>query len=83
MEALKVLEKKIAALVELVQQFKAENSKLADENAKLSKKIEALESSKASEVERFEKLDKEKALTKSAISSLIKSIDTLVVPENR
>ena len=83
MEPLKILEKKITTLVELVQTLKAENSKLVEERAQLNKKLETLESSRSNEAERVEKLDKEKALTKTAIGNLIKSIDSLVVHENQ
>lgn len=78
MEILAVLEEKIASLIELVKELKAENAKLAEENAQLLAKIEMLETSLTNDVRRLEELNIEKALTKDAVSSLISSINELV-----
>ncbi|MFZ5954487.1 MAG: hypothetical protein ACOYT8_05315 [Candidatus Dependentiae bacterium] len=78
MEILAVLEEKIASLIELVKELKAENAKLAEENAQLLAKMEMLESSLTNDVRRLEELNIEKALTKDAVSSLISSINELV-----
>lgn len=78
MEILAVLEEKIASLIELVKELKAENAKLAEDNAQLLAKIEMLESSLTNDVRRLEELNIEKALTKDAVNSLIISINELV-----
>jgi cell division protein FtsB len=77
-EILAVLEEKIASLIELVKELKAENAKLAEDNAQLLAKIEMLESSLTNDVRRLEELNIEKALTKDAVNSLIISINELV-----
>lgn len=78
MEILAVLEEKIASLIELVKELKAENAKLTEDNAQLLAKIEMLESSLTNDVRRLEELNIEKALTKDAVNSLIISINELV-----
>jgi hypothetical protein len=85
MEILQVLEQKIAALVTLVSEFKAENASLLQTNEsllhekkQLLDKIEQLEVATLAEVKRFEDLDREKELTKLAVDDLIKNIDLLV-----
>lgn len=89
MEAISTLEKKIAAVVELVRTLKLENAKLSEEkellieeNAELSKKIELLQTSQL-EIDRLKKVDMETSLTKQVISELIDSIDSLVEKEHQ
>ncbi|HZW61887.1 MAG TPA: hypothetical protein VFF04_06715 [Candidatus Babeliales bacterium] len=83
MEALSVLEKKIAALVELVQELREEKSKLVEQNAQLMARIEHAEDSLLTDNERLEKLNQERALTKTVVDDLIRSIDLLVENEKR
>jgi len=77
-KVLKVLEKKIYSLVELVKELKTENAKLAEENAQLLAKLESVQDSMFTESNRVEKLDQEKTMTKMVVDDLIKSIDSLV-----
>ncbi len=75
MEVLQVLEKKIAALVELIQGLKAEKARLVEENAQLLAKVGSLEGSALEDSERLDEIKKE---TKCVVDDLIKSIDSLV-----
>ena len=79
MEALTVLEKKIADLLELANKMRTENSKLLDENILLRKRIESLETvslvhSKESE--------HEQEVTKVMVDNLIRDIDAVVGQEH-
>ena len=74
MEVLSVLEKKIASLIELIKQLRAENELLAQSNAQLKDQIEKLQ---ASLLERPQEL----ALTRAAVDDLIKNIDFLIEHE--
>lgn len=78
---LKMLEEKIASLVDLVKELKAENARLTEENAQWQVKIKSLEKSVNTDAQRLEELNQEKALTKIVVDDLIKSIDSLVRPE--
>lgn len=78
---LKMLEEKIASLVDLVKELKAENARLTEENAQWQAKIKSLEKSVNTDAQRLEELNQEKALTKVVVDDLIKSIDSLVRPE--
>lgn len=81
MEALKVLEKKIASLVALVHKLKADNAQLAEEKAQLMSESANLKKTVLTDNKQIEKSSKEKALTKSMIDDLIKSVDSLVEQE--
>ena len=83
MEALVLLEKKIAALVDVVQELKNEKLKLVEESIQLALKIEAMEYSLLTDNERIEKLNQERALTKTVVDDLIRSIDLLVENEKQ
>jgi hypothetical protein len=86
MYMLQALEKKVVALVSLVDALKQENNSLKEdisgfkeENKKLKKQVEMLESSVLKESNRLqEQLQKEKELTKTVVDDLIKNIDALL-----
>ena len=84
MDTLKVLEDKIALLVNRVHELKKDNDVLVDENCRLATRLKNLEESLQTDTQRITKLDEERALTKMVVDDLIKSIDLLVVEhENR
>jgi len=83
MNALEVLEKNIAGLVELVKKYKENNTKLAEEKAELVAKIKSIESSLLDDSQQVQKLSAEREETKSAVDDLISVIDSLVETENR
>jgi hypothetical protein len=83
MDTLSVLEKKITALVGVVQELKKENGRLVELNAQLAAKIEIMEESLLVDNERIEKLNQEKVFTKTVVDDLIKSIDLLVENEKQ
>ncbi len=91
MKVLQSLEKKVVALVALITELKQENAQLKssvsghqEENEKLKKQIEMLESSMLKEGNRLqEQLQKEKELTKTVVDDLIKNIDAIVEGENQ
>lgn len=86
MDMLQALEKKVVALVSLVNTLRQENGALKqdlsgfkEENKKLEKQVEMLESSVLKESSRLqEQLLKEKELTKTVVDDLIKNIDALL-----
>jgi len=78
MDAFKVLEEKIAVLIERLQTAKQESLKLNAENEQLNAKIKVLEEALLVDTERLDKFDQEKALTKMVVDDLIKNIDSLV-----
>ncbi len=85
MDAFKVLEEKVAVLIERLQQAKQESARLSAEvarytaeNEQLSAKIKALEDALMVDTDRIDKLDQEKAITKMVVDDLIKNIDSLV-----
>jgi regulator of replication initiation timing len=78
MQTLKVLEDKLAVLVELVKDLKTENAKLAEENALIAAKLSMLESSLQDDALQLDELKQEKELTLLVIDDLIKNIDSLV-----
>ena len=75
MEALAVLEKKIADLVALVSTLRAENARLIEENGFLKKKVEDLESLS---FEHTQENVQEREMTKLMVDSLIHDIDAVV-----
>jgi len=82
MNILKVLEGKVAELVKKIKELEAANGKLIAENMQLTAKLETMENSMLSDIQRIEELDQEKALTKMVVDDLIKSIDSLVEGKN-
>ena len=83
MEALQVLEQKIAVLVDNVLELRAANRCLAEKNAELSTKIAAMEFSYASEDQRRLQLAQEKELTLSVVDGLIERINALSESERQ
>lgn len=81
MEALEILEKKLASLVELVSQLRNDNARLTKENNQLQGRVKELEASGAKDSNYIEKLKQDKALTKNVVEDLIKNIDQLVTRE--
>jgi regulator of replication initiation timing len=79
MEALGVLEKKIADLVELVAKMRAENVRLFDENLLLKKRIESLENLSLTHENESER---EREVTKVMVDSLIRDIDAVIEQEH-
>ncbi|OGB84598.1 hypothetical protein A3F66_06400 [candidate division TM6 bacterium RIFCSPHIGHO2_12_FULL_32_22] len=86
MQALGILEKKLADLVELAKDLKEKNMKLSatndnlrEENKQLQDRLERLESST---VTQSDELNQEKQITKMVIDGLIKSIDNLMESES-
>lgn len=78
MEILNVLEKKIASLIEMIKELKAEKALLVEENIELKQKLESFESSLLSKDKNVEERTQEIVLTKMVVDDLIKSIDLLV-----
>lgn len=78
MEILNVLEKKIASLIEMIKELKAEKALLVEENFELKQKLESFESSLLSKDKNVEERTQEIVLTKMVVDDLIKSIDLLV-----
>jgi len=78
MDALKVLDEKIAGLISRINDLEADNAKLTADNAQLTAKLESMETSMLSDIKRIEELDQEKALTRMVVDDLIKNIDSLV-----
>lgn len=78
MEVLNVLEKKIANLIEMIKELKAEKALLIEENLELKQKLENFESSLLSREKNVEERTQEIVLTKMVVDDLIKSIDLLV-----
>lgn len=81
MEVLNVLEKKIAGLIELIKELKAEKAVLQEENIELKERLEKLESSLLMRERNVEEQSQEMVLTKMVVDDLIKSIDLLVDQE--
>ena len=72
MEILQALEQKIMHLVALVNELKAENARLNEENEKLVQKLTTVHS---------EELNQERFRTRLFVDDLIKSIDSLISNE--
>lgn len=83
METLSVLEKKVASLIDIIRQLKAENARLVEENDQLASKLVMMQSAVHEDAKRVEELDQEKALTKMVVDDLIKNIDSLVEGEKQ
>lgn len=97
MEALNILEEKLASLVSIAQQFKknnaqlqsdnemlkSENISLMKENSHLIHQLELKEEFSVKESQEIDELYQEKKLAKSVVDNLIKSIDSLVDKENQ
>ncbi len=88
MEALSLLERKIAALIEskkqdleIIAQLKQENSCLLEENVQLKEQLEKVETSMLMRHQNIEELNQEKALVKLVVDDLIQNIDQLVGQE--
>lgn len=81
MNALSMLEEKIAQLVGVVNQLRKENAALKTENAHLLEQVHALESSVLQEMKALDQLHQEKEATKAAVDDLIKNINALVSNE--
>jgi regulator of replication initiation timing len=82
-ETLTVLEKKVASLIDIIHQLKAENARLAGENVQLASKLAMMQSVVHEDAKRVEELDQEKALTKMVVDDLIRNIDSLVEGEKQ
>lgn len=89
MEALTILEQKVAALieskrsdVERVHALLEELSKVKNENIQLRESLDKLENTLLSRHESFEELTQERMLTKTVVDDLIKSIDMLIEAES-
>ena len=78
MEVLNVLEKKIASLIEMIKELKADKALLIEENLDLKQKLESFESVLLSREKNVEERSQEINLTKMVVDDLIKSIDLLV-----
>ena len=83
METLNVLEKKVASLIDIIRQLKAENARLVEENTQLISKLTMMQSTVHEDAKRVEELDQEKALTKMVVDDLIRNIDSLVEGEKQ
>jgi hypothetical protein len=85
-EALGILEKKLASLVDLAKKLKEENQDLrekncllSEENLQLHEKLDFLESAS---VNKSDMLNQEKEITKMVVDGLIKNIDSLIESES-
>ena len=97
MEALIILEERLAALISIatrlkednrqlrsdIEVLKSENVNLVHNNTELTALLELQEESSTQECKEIDKLHQEKRLTKSAVDDLIKSIESLVEKENQ
>ena len=85
MEALNVLESKVAGLLTLIANLKAElasvqtdYTRLNEENMRLKEHLEALEHSLLKNHQNLEELQQEKSLTEGLVGDLINNIDSFV-----
>ena len=97
MEAFHVLEQKIAQLVEIIKELRAENMRLCEDNSQmmqekanvveqmcqLKSQMEQMEHSILKGHQNIEELNQERELTKMVVGDLIKSIDILVEREQQ
>lgn len=77
MDALYVLEQKVAVLIDLVAKTRADNARLLQENVQLAQEIECMKSSYIDNEETRRKIAQEKELTKSVVDELIQRISLL------
>lgn len=78
MEALAVLEKKIADLVEVISALRVENGQLVNENQQLREKVEQLETFSLTHRREDESA---REATRTMIDNLIKDIDAVIAHE--
>ena len=90
MEALTILEQKVAALieskrsdVERMHLLLEELSQVKNENLQLRESLDTLENTLLSRHESFEELTQERMITKTVVDDLIKSIDMLIEAESQ
>lgn len=76
-EALRILEQKIAALIDLVSKIRADNARLLQENVQLVTEIQSMKSIYIDNEEHRKKISQEKELTKSVVDELIQRISSL------
>lgn len=89
MEVLRVLEEKIAQLVEskkldreMLERLKSENESLRQDNLRLTSEIDRLENEALAMVsESTQELKQEREITKIAVDELIQNIDALLNKE--
>jgi cell division protein FtsB len=81
MNALSILEEKVAQLVGLVNELKKENVALQAENALLLEEVRSLETSVLQETKALDQLHQEKEATKAVVDDLIRNINALVSNE--
>lgn len=88
MEALAILEQKVAALIEgkrsdrhQILLLSEELSHVKSENSRLRENLNALENTLLTRHETFEELSQERQFTKAVVDELIKNIDLLIEAE--
>lgn len=88
MEVLRVLEEKIAQLVqskkqdrELIEQLKHEKVALQEEIKRLAGEVQRLENALITSSKSSKELDEEKEMTRMAVDDLIQNIDALLNKE--
>lgn len=80
MEALDILEKRVADLVALAGKLKQDNDSLSCENASLRQQLEELQ---MCVMEGKQENSQERELTRMMVDSIIKNIDTVVEGDSR
>ena len=90
MEALTILEQKVAALIESKRSdverrhlLLEELSQVKNENLQLRESLDTSENTLLSRHESFEELTQERMITKTVVDDLIKSIDMLIEAESQ
>ncbi|HBY06156.1 MAG: hypothetical protein UV38_C0002G0086 [candidate division TM6 bacterium GW2011_GWE2_42_60] len=88
MEVLRILEEKIAKLVqskkqdlEFIEQLKQERIVLLEENTRLSGEVARLEETVLMSTKNSKELDEEREMAKMAVDELIHNIDSLLEKE--
>lgn len=82
MEALNILEEKIAVLIQTVQKLKEENADLSAENVRLSEALFSAKQSVESNDKDIERISEEKHQARVMIDDLIKSVDRIIASMN-